>query len=146
MLAIAAARLLRRKVLASDIDAEAVTAARENARRNRAASLIEIIAAPGLSAHRFREAAPFDLIFANILLAPLQRLSAPVARLIAPGGHIVLSGLLPSHAAAALSAYGAQGLRLERRITLEGWATLVLRRQLAGLRSKRQRPGQCPGR
>jgi ribosomal protein L11 methyltransferase len=127
VLAIAAARLLRRKVLASDIDAEAVTAARQNARSNRAASLIEIIVGPGLSAHRFRESAPFDLIFANILLAPLQRLSAPVARLIAPGGHIVLSGLLPSHAAAALSAYGAQGLRLERRITLEGWATLVLR-------------------
>jgi ribosomal protein L11 methyltransferase len=128
VLAIAAARRLRKKVLASDIDQQAVTAAQENARRNRAAPLIEIIRATGLSARAFREAAPFDLILANILLAPLTRMSAPAARLLAPGGQIVLSGLLPAHAAAALSAYRAQGLALERRIELDGWLTLVMRR------------------
>jgi ribosomal protein L11 methyltransferase len=40
----------------------------------------------------------------------------------------VLSGLLPSHANGALAAYRAQGLRLEKRIPLDGWMTLVLRR------------------
>jgi ribosomal protein L11 methyltransferase len=143
VLAIAAARRLHTRVLASDIDPQAVSAARENARRNRAAALIEFVCAFGLSARRCREKAPFDLVLANILLAPLQRLAAPAARLIAPGGHVVLSGLLPSHAAAALSAYGAQGLRLQRRIDLEGWVTLILRRPL---RRKRQRPGRRPGR
>jgi ribosomal protein L11 methyltransferase len=128
VLAIAAARRLRRKVLASDIDQQAVIAARDNARRNRAAPLIQIIRATGLSARAFRESAPFDLILANILLAPLQRMSAPAARLLAPGGHIVLSGLLPAHAAAALSAYRGQSLRLLRRVELEGWVTLVMRR------------------
>lgn len=127
VLAMAAARSLRRRVLASDIDRQAVTAARENARRNRAAPLVETIHASGLAARRFRECAPFDLVFANILLAPLKRMAHPVARLIAPGGHIVLSGLLPAHAAAAVSVYGAQGLKLERRIDLEGWVTLVTR-------------------
>jgi len=143
VLAIAAARRFRQRVLASDIDAQAVSAARANARRNRAASSIETIHASGLAARRFLEYAPFDLILANILLAPLKRMAYPAACLIAPRGHIVLSGLLPAHAAAALSAYGARGLRLERRIDLEGWLTLVMRRPA----QKRQRPGRiCPRR
>jgi len=40
----------------------------------------------------------------------------------------VLSGLLPDHANAALAIYRAQGFALERRIRLEGWVTLVLKR------------------
>ena len=70
----------------------------------------------------------FDLIFANILLAPLQRMAAPLTRRLAPGGRVILSGLLASHAHAALAAYGAQGLSLENRITLDGWVTLAMRR------------------
>ena len=72
--------------------------------------------------------APYDLIFANILLGPLTRLAVPIRRLAAPHARVVLSGLLPSHANAAQAIYRAQGLALERRIVLEGWATLVLRR------------------
>ena len=48
--------------------------------------------------------------------------------LLEPGGRVVLSGLLPSHANAALAAYRAQGLILEKRIPLDGWMTLILRR------------------
>jgi len=128
VLAIAAAKRLRTHVLASDIDRQAVVAARGNARLNHVASWVEMIHASGLSARRFGVSAPYDLIFANILLAPLKRMAAPACRLIAPGGCIILSGLLRADAPAALSAYGAQGLRFERRIDLEGWATLVMRK------------------
>src|SRR5438132_659820 len=76
VLAIAAARALRRRVLASDTDAVAVRAARDNARRNRAG--IAVVHAAGLDARALRERAPFDLVFANILLGPLQRLAAPM--------------------------------------------------------------------
>jgi ribosomal protein L11 methyltransferase len=126
VLAIAAARALHARVLATDIDAVAVRAARANARHNRAGALVDVVKADGLAAAAIRGAAPFDLIFANILLGPLRRLAAPLTKLAAPGGRIVLSGLLAAQANAARSAYGA--LRLERRITLDGWATLVLRR------------------
>ena len=85
-----------------------------------------MVRANGLAAPAIRARAPFDLVFANILLAPLQRLAAPLGRLIPPHGRIVLSGLLDAQANAALAAYAA--LRLERRITLDGWTTLVLRR------------------
>ncbi len=131
VLAIAAARSQRRPVMASDIDAMSVRLARQNARLNHAAPFIEILEARGLVHRGFRAWAPFDLIFANILLGPLRLLARPIGRLVAPGGHVVLSGLLPSQANAAFAAYRAHGLVLERRIILDGWATLVLMRPAA---------------
>jgi ribosomal protein L11 methyltransferase len=129
VLAIAAAKALRRPVLASDIDAESVRIARENARLNATAPWVECLHAAGLNAPRFRALAPFDLIFANILLAPLTRLARPLGRLAAPGAHAVLSGLLAVQENAALAAYRPHGFILERRIPLDEWVTLVLRRR-----------------
>jgi ribosomal protein L11 methyltransferase len=131
VLAIAAARALRQPVLATDIDGSAVRAARANAALNRAGGFVEVIRADGVTAPKLRERSPYDLVFANILLRPLQRLAAPLTRLIAPGARVVLSGLLASQANAAIAAY--RGLALERRIDLDGWTTLVLVR--------RKRPG-----
>ncbi|WP_029353067.1 50S ribosomal protein L11 methyltransferase [Bosea sp. 117] len=126
VLAMAAARLFHTPVLASDIDRVAVATAKANARANRAAPEITFLHAPGLGARAFRNGAPYDLIVANILLPPLKRLARPLRPLLAPGGTVVLSGLLPSHANAALAAYRAQGLHLRRRRTIEGWVTLEL--------------------
>jgi ribosomal protein L11 methyltransferase len=128
VLAIAAARALHRPVLASDIDVRAVTTARANARHNRAGRYVQIMHRGGLGARRFRQRGPFDLILANILLEPLQRLATPIARLVARNGHVVLSGLLLSQASPALASYRTRGLVLVRRIRLEGWMTLVLAR------------------
>jgi ribosomal protein L11 methyltransferase len=127
VLAIAAARALRERVIATDIDPSAVGVARANAALNRAGPLIAIVRADGVAALSVRRRAPFDLVFANILLGPLQRIAVPLQKLTAPGARIVLSGLLPAQANAALAAY--RGFALERRITLEGWTTLVLRRR-----------------
>jgi ribosomal protein L11 methyltransferase len=127
VLAIAAARALRQPVLATDIDGSAVRAARANAALNRAGSFVEVVKADGVTGPKVRERAPYDLVFANILLRPLQRLAAPLTRLTAPHGRIVLSGLLASQANAAIAAY--RGLALERRIDLDGWTTLVLVRR-----------------
>src|SRR5262249_49869197 len=128
VLAIAAAKALRRQVIASDIDARAVTIPRDNARTNRAGAAVEGIPAARVLAMPFRPRAPYNLIFANILLDPLKALAAPMARLVAPDGQVVLSGLLTAQAGAALASYRARGLALARRVTLEGWATLTLAR------------------
>src|SRR6478672_797795 len=128
VLAIAAARTLCRPVLASDIDPRAVAIARDNTRINRAGASIEVIHAAGLGAAAFRSRAPYGLVFANILLEPLIQLATPISRLLAPGGYVVLSGLLTAQAGPALACYLARGLVLVRRIRLEGWATLVLSR------------------
>src|SRR5215213_4420647 len=126
VLAIAAAKALRTSVLASDIDAEAVAIARENARLNGIGPLVTCIRAKSLAGRSFQTRAPFDLVLANILLAPLSRLAKPMRRLLAPGARVILSGLLANQENAALAAYRAHGLKLMRRIPLGEWVTLVL--------------------
>jgi ribosomal protein L11 methyltransferase len=128
VLAIAAAKALRRPVLASDNDPRAVAVARANARLNLTSRYIEVICTAGLDDDRFQRRGPYRLILANILLEPLQKLATPLARLLAPDGEIVLSGLLAGQQTAALASYRARGLALAGRIELGGWMTLVLRR------------------
>ncbi len=127
VLAIAAARALHRHVLATDIDISAVRVARANARLNRAGVMVEIVQADGVAAPRLRAQAPFDLILANILLGPLLRLAAPLRRLTARGGRIVLSGIVPAQANAVIAAY--RPFALELRLDLDGWTTLVFVRR-----------------
>jgi ribosomal protein L11 methyltransferase len=129
ILAVATARLLHARVTASDIDARAIAAARENARINRVAPLLAFVRVSGTGAQPIAAAAPFQLIFANILLGALARLAVALCKVAAPGARVVLSGLLPSHANATLAIYRAQGLVLEKRITLDGWVTLVMHRK-----------------
>jgi ribosomal protein L11 methyltransferase len=114
-------------VLATDVDPAAVHVARANAWLNRAGALMEVVNADGVTARSIRRRAPFNLVFANILLGPLQRMATPLQKLTAPGSHIVLSGLLRAQANAALAAY--RTFALERRIDLDGWTTLVLARR-----------------
>jgi ribosomal protein L11 methyltransferase len=137
VLAIAAAKALHQRVLASDIDARAVTTARENACINRVGASVQVIHAAGLGARPFRARASYEVIFANILLDPLKRLATPMARLVAPQGRVVLSGLLTTQAGVALASYRARGLVLLHRIALEGWTTLVLVRPAIAGRVRR---------
>ena len=129
VLAIAAAKVFRTRVTASDIDRVAVEAARANARLNHAAPWIAFAHAAGTKAGVIANGAPYDLIVANILLGPLLRLAVPLSRLAGRNARVVLSGLLPAHANGVLAIYGAQGFALERRIALEGWVTLVLKNE-----------------
>jgi len=136
VLALAAARLWRRPVAAVDIDPVAVRVTRENARRNGLAALLRAGrggSAPAAGAWRGH----YDLILANILARPLARLAPHLARARAPVGRLVLSGILAGQGAGVLAAYRAQGLALERRLTLSSWVTLILRR--AGPRAPKLR-------
>jgi ribosomal protein L11 methyltransferase len=135
VLAIAAARVFHRPVFATDIDPVAVRVARANARHNRAGAFITMRTADGRRGIPWHGS--FDLVLANILLGPLTRMARTLAQRLAPGGRIVLSGLLPEQANAALAAYRAQGLALEQRTTLENWVTLTMRRgRVAGPRRR----------
>lgn len=129
VLAIAAARGLRRKVVASDFDPVAVATARENARVNRAGNFIRFTKATGTNAPLIRGGGRYNFVLANILLPTLKQLAKPVRPLLAPGATVVLSGLLTSQANAALAVWQAHGLILLSRHTIEGWTTLTLRRR-----------------
>jgi ribosomal protein L11 methyltransferase len=127
VLAIAAAKALRIKVLASDIDPLSVRVARDNARLNGTGDLVETIPASGFSAPQFARRGPFDLVLANILANPLRQMATPMARHLAPSALVILSGLLPAQAQGVIAAYRTRGLVLERHIQIEGWSSLLLR-------------------
>jgi ribosomal protein L11 methyltransferase len=128
VLAIAAARALHGRVLASDIDPLAVRVAADNARLNGTGDLVETIRAIGFSAPQFQRRGPFDLVLANILANPLRQMATPMSRHLAPGALVILSGLLPPQASAVISAYRARGLVLRRHIQIEGWSSLLMSR------------------
>ena len=71
--------------------------------------------ADGMDSPLLAARAPFDLIIANILAGPLIELAPDFARALAPGGTVVLAGLLDTQADAVASAYEAQGLTLRER-------------------------------
>ncbi len=128
VLAIAAAKALRRPVLASDIDPQAVIVARDNAKLNDVGQLIDAVCAIGFSAPAFRARAPFDLILANILANPLRQMAPAMARHLAPSGFVILSGLLPAHTRGVVASYRAAGLELVRRLQVDGWCSLLMQR------------------
>jgi len=126
LLAIAIAKTWPASVIAADIDPIAVAVARDNARRNRVATVITAIASDGYRAAALRRRAPFDLIAANILARPLVAMAPALARALAPGGVAVLSGLLASQERAVLQAHRRHGLALRRRFAIGAWRTLVI--------------------
>jgi ribosomal protein L11 methyltransferase len=128
VLALAAARALRRTVAAGDIDADAVAATRANARLNKAGPWLLPVQARGAAHPALRRPGGYDLIFANILAKPLRMLAPSLARLAAPSADVVLSGMLVRDVPGVASAWAAQGFALARRRQIDGWATLLLRR------------------
>jgi ribosomal protein L11 methyltransferase len=124
-LAIAAARLGRQRVLASDNDPIAVAVAWENVRKNRAGRQVETLTAAGLAHPRLRRA-KFDLIFANILFRPLMGLAPALARRIAPRGRLILSGITEEQSTPLKARYASLGFVLKRRVVIDGWATLLM--------------------
>lgn len=127
VLAIAAAKALHGRVLASDIDPPSVLAALENARLNGTGHLVDVIRATGFAAPRFAEDGPFDLVLANILANPLRLLAEPMTRHLAGSAQVILSGLLTHQAPAVIAAYRARGLVPLRHLKIEGWSSLLLR-------------------
>lgn len=128
ILAIAAAKLLHQPVLATDIDPRAARVAAENARLNEVGGLIRSIQADGWSDPQITRAAPFDLVFANILARPLCAMAHQLAAHLAPGGVAILAGLLNTQVNWVLSCHRRAGLKLERRLVDGAWSILTLRK------------------
>ncbi|GJD58873.1 50S ribosomal protein L11 methyltransferase [Methylobacterium dankookense] len=128
ILAFAAAKALRSPVVAGDLDGEAVTTARENARLNGLGPYLRLYEGPGVRHALADRPRRFDIVFANILARPLKRLAPSLTAVVAPNGVLILSGLIERDVAGVLSTYRHRGFHLARKGVIEGWATLVLRR------------------
>jgi ribosomal protein L11 methyltransferase len=125
----AAATLPEALVIASDIDRVAVDVAEANVAINGLEGRVECLEAAGLDHPRLHAAAPYDLIFANILKGPLIELAPSIAAHLATGGRSILSGLLSVQAEAVTAAYEAAGLCLQDRDDIGEWSTLVLQKR-----------------
>jgi len=128
VLAIAAAKVLKRKVWLGDIDPIAVEVANANARLNGVATYAHAIVSKGVENRELRDNGPYDVVFANILAKPLRLLAPSLASVLSWDGEAIVSGLLYADVPGVLAAWRAQGLYLRERIHLEGWASLRLGR------------------
>ena len=129
ILAMAAARLLHRRVLASDIEPWSVRVAQQNAALNRLGALVTVRLADGWRHRAIRRRGPYDLVFANILARPLCLMARSLAVGLAPGGTAILSGLLRTQAQGVVSVHRGCGLVLQATIHDGAWTTLILRRR-----------------
>ena len=130
VLAMAAARIWPGPVLASDIDEVAVDVARANVAANGLADRVTCVEAAGFDHPALTEAAPFDLVFANILKGPLAALAPDIAAHLQPGGYAILSGLLNEQADEIVAVYSENGINLIERESIVDWTTLVLRNKV----------------
>ena len=129
VLAMAAARLWPRAAIwASDIDPVAVEVAAANLAANGLDGRVTLLTAEGMDAPALRAAAPFDLILANILAGPLIALAGPIAAATAPGGRVILSGLLTAQGENVARAGAEFGLFVHDRRTIGEWTTLCARK------------------
>lgn len=126
VLAMAAARVFPARIVASDIDALATETAKANIRANRLTGRIRCVTAPGFQHPILRGEAPYDLILSNILAGPLKRLAPDMARHLAPGGVLVLSGILTRQAASVEAVYRGWGFRRREILRRGEWSVLTL--------------------
>ena len=126
VLAIAIRKLAPARVLATDIDPVATAIARRNMHGNVIRTGVRVATAKGFHAPEFAEEGPFDLIVANILARPLMQMAPQIRRHLAPGGKVILSGILAEQRWKVLSAFNAQHLAHRRTLWREGWVTLLL--------------------
>ena len=126
ILAMAAAKRWRRRVIARDNDPESVRVAAHNARRNGVAGLMDVARSPGYRERGVEKHRGYDVVLANILARPLERMARDLAHVLAPGGIAILSGLLTNQQSEVLAAHRLRRLRLKQRLVIDGWATLVL--------------------
>lgn len=129
VLAIAAARLWSRKVLASDIDEDSVAIAKENAALNDVGGKLNIVAAAGFDHDAIEKAAPFDFVFANILAGPLTELAPGMAAHVQKNGRVMLAGLMTEQMERVISAYETAGFRVINRLEHDTWPVLLLVRE-----------------
>ena len=127
ILAVAAARLGVARIVAIDVDPDAVHAARHNAALNGVASRIEVVlGGPEVVAGR-----TFPLVLANLLTHAHLGLAARYAALVAPGGLLVLGGILSDEADAVAEALARAGFAPPERLHADGWCAFLARARRA---------------
>jgi ribosomal protein L11 methyltransferase len=129
VLGMAAARIWPNPVLVSDIDQVAVDVAEVNITANDLVGRVIAVEAAGFDHPDLLAAAPYDLVFANILKGPLVALAPDMAKHLAPDGYAILSGILNEQADEIVAVYARNGINLVHREEIVEWTTLTLKKK-----------------
>ncbi len=133
ILALFAAKLGAKEVLALDIDKLAVKVARENILRNglkgkikvRWGTLVRTEEAPFIDVSSLK---PFDLVLANITAPVIKSMAKELSEALAPGGLLIISGVTLTQKDETSEALSAQGLRFESALSCQEWVALTFRK------------------
>ena len=129
ILSIASARLWpRSKIVALDLDLDAVATTRENIKLNQVKRQIDCDRSNGYPKKSPNRKTKFDIIVANILAGPLFDMAYDSTRWVNKGGLVILSGLLIHQERYVLAAFRSCGLRLFKRQHISGWSTIILQK------------------
>lgn len=126
VLAMGAAAIWPDRVIASDIDAQAVEVAQANLAANAMTGRVHVVEAAGFDHPDL--AGPFDLIFANILKGPLIAIAPDLSARLDAGGYAILSGILNEQADGVVQVYTELGNNVVQRDIIGDWTTLTLRK------------------
>jgi len=128
ILALAMARRWGRKVLAADIDPDAVATTRDNAQLNNASHLVRPVRSNGVKSGAVKRNGPYGIIVANILARPIIDMARDIKRVLRPGGTLILAGFTENQENSVRAAYQRRDYHLVRKEGSDGWTTLVLTR------------------
>ncbi|MTV51880.1 50S ribosomal protein L11 methyltransferase [Pseudoduganella buxea] len=121
ILAMVARKLGATKVAGVDIDPQAIESARDNATRNQVSDIEYFV--PEEFAQSAHAEAKFDIVVANILSSPLKLMAPMLSGRVAPGGALILSGVLARQAEEVAAAY-APFIKMGVWAEHEGWVAL----------------------
>jgi ribosomal protein L11 methyltransferase len=138
ILALAIARRWGRKVLAADIDPDAVATTRGNAAFNNVSHLVRPVPSNGVKNGAVKRNSPYGMIVANILARPIIDMAQDIKRVLQPGGTLILAGFTENQENLVRDAYQRRDYHLARKESSDGWTTFVLTR--FGDRGKRRAP------
>jgi ribosomal protein L11 methyltransferase len=127
VLAIAAAKLGASRVVAVEMDSEAIGNAEENVARNGVTDRVVVV--EGDAGVLLPLVAPVDLVLANIISSVLLQLLPRIADALAPGGRAILSGVLYEEREAMLAAIAAEGWRVVDEDREELWWSASIARR-----------------
>ena len=116
------------KLIASDIDDEAVIVTESNTRTNHLDAQITTFVSDGYQNPRIENLAPYDLILSNILANPLIAFAKDLAQNLKRGGYCVLSGFVDNQVDEVVQAHTEQGLELVKLYSFDNWRAALMKK------------------
>lgn len=117
------------KILAVDIDEEAVWVTRQNAENNNLSTLIQAEMSDGFNNPLIKQKAPYDLILANILARPLIEMSVSISNHLKTKGYVILSGFVEDQENWVIQSFEKTGMKLIKLYKQDNWRAALMQKE-----------------